>query len=502
MLSVWSIPSVVPALVLCAAGVIYALAQVLLLACASHRWVLLARWHAMRATAGRMQKTACVPAACDDEIPIVTVQLPVFNEAVVVERAIDAVAALDHPRTHLEVQVLDDSTDPDAVARAARAVARHRAHGLDIVHLRREHRAGFKAGALAAGLGVARGTFVAVFDADFVPRPDFLRRVLPSFRDSRVGMVQAGWEHLNRDDGWLTAAQATLLDAHFALEHGTRAGGGLFFNFNGTAGVWRRTCIDDAGGWSSATLTEDLDLSYRAQLRGWRFAWCADVGVPAELPRTVGALRSQQHRWALGSIQTARRLLPQVLAAPLPGRVKLEACFHLTSNVAYPLLLVLGLLLAPLLVVPPVGPRWLPWLLQGVVVLAGMVPVVLFLAAGRRARGATRRRAVRDAALALVLGIGLSLANTRAVLAGLVRDGGTFVRTPKSGDRPVPVRRGPRARRGRGELALAAYFMTVAVAAIVLGQLRAVPFLVLLVTGFGAVGLAEWSEPAGPRDAA
>jgi hypothetical protein len=483
---------------LCAAALVYTLAQVLLLAYASHRWVLLARWRAIRRAYGNTGSAAeNGPLVTVDDAPRVTVQLPVYNEVCVVERAIDAVAALDHPRACLEIQVLDDSTDPRAVTLAAAAVARHRAAGLDIIHVRRGHRDGFKAGALASGLAGARGAFLAVFDADFVPRPDFLRSVLPAFRDPRVGMVQAGWEHLNRDDGWLTAAQATLLDAHFALEHGTRAGGGLFFNFNGTAGVWRRACIEDAGGWSAATLTEDLDLSYRAQLRGWRFAYAADVGVPAELPRTVGALRSQQHRWALGSIQTARRLLPRVLAAPIPGRVKLEACFHLTSNVAYPLLLVLGLLLAPLLAVPPTGPRWLPWLLQGVVVLAGMVPVALFLAAGRRARGATRGRALRDAALALVLGIGLSLANTRAVLEGLWRDGGTFIRTPKTGNRPVarPLG-GARARRGRGELALAGYFAAVAVAAVVAGQLRAVPFLALLVIGFGAVGLAEWSEPA------
>jgi hypothetical protein len=479
-------PSVpLPALVLVAAAV-YALAQLLLVLYASHRWMLLARWRRLLA-----RRPAPAPACRSGPAPFVTVQIPVFNEACVVTRVVDAVAALDHPRDRLEVQLLDDSTDPVALERAARAVARHRARGLDIHHLCRARRDGYKAGALAAGLARARGEFMAVFDADFVPRPDFLRHVLPAFAEPQVGMVQACWEHLNRNDGWLTAAQATLLDAHFALEHGTRSADGLFFNFNGTAGVWRRACIEDAGGWSAATLTEDLDLSYRAQLRGWRFVFEPRAVVPAELPATVGALRSQQRRWVLGSIQTARRLLPRVLAAPLPIRVKVEACFHLTGNVAYPLLLVLGLLLVPLQALPERGPRWAPWVLQAAVVAAGMVPVGLFLAAGRRARGATRGRAARDAALALLLGIGLSLANSRAVLAGLVKDGGAFVRTPKRGVAPA---HGPPAREGHGELVLALGFAAAAVAAIAMGQVRAVPFLALLATGFGAVGMTAWRE--------
>jgi cellulose synthase/poly-beta-1,6-N-acetylglucosamine synthase-like glycosyltransferase len=235
----------------------------------------------------------------------VTVQLPVYNERAVVERIVDAASALDWPRDRLEIQVLDDSTD-DTRTLAARAVARARARGVHVVHRVRDTRAGFKAGALAAGLAEAKGDLVAVFDADFVPPPDFLRGATPPFGDPEVGMVQACWTHLNRDRSPLTAAQAVLLDAHFRLEHRTRADAGLFFNFNGTAGVWRRSCIADAGGWSSDTLTEDLDLSYRAQRRGWRFVFLEDLEVPAELPAHFEALQAQQHRWAKGSIQTAR----------------------------------------------------------------------------------------------------------------------------------------------------------------------------------------------------
>ena len=326
----------------------YVACQGALLVYASHRWTMVL---------GPRRWPPVAPAADAPEValPHVTVQLPVYNERRVVERLIDAAAALDWPRERLEVQVLDDSSD-ETSALAAAAVARACAAGVDAVHLRRGSREGYKAGALAAGLAVARGEFIAIFDADFVPPPCTLRRLMPRFADAGVGMVQARWGHLNRGRSLLTAAQATLLDAHFLLEHAVRAGRGLFFNFNGTAGIWRRTCIEDAGGWSHATLTEDLDLSYRAQLAGWRFAYAPDVVVPAELPSDMAAFKSQQRRWARGSIQTARRVLPGLWRRDLPLAVKLEAFFHLTANAAYPLLLALGLLLLPVLLARPLLP--------------------------------------------------------------------------------------------------------------------------------------------------
>ena len=275
-----------------------------------------------------------------------TVQLPLYNERCVVERLLDAVGALDYPADRLEIQVLDDSTD-ETSALAAAAVERLRARGLAVAHLRRAHRRGFKAGALAAGLEAARGELIAVFDADFVPPPGFLTATVPSFADPAVGMVQARWEHLNREASLLTRVQALLLDGHFAVEHRARHVAGCFFNFNGTAGIWRRQAIADAGGWAHDTLTEDLDLSYRAQLAGWRFVYLPDVAVPAELPADAASFKAQQRRWAKGSLQTARKVLPRLLAARLPWRVKLEACAHLTANLSYPLMVALSLLLFP-----------------------------------------------------------------------------------------------------------------------------------------------------------
>ena len=253
--------------------------------------------------------------------PRVTIQLPVYNEMYVVERLIDAVARIDYPRDRLEIQVLDDSTDEtQGIARAK--VERLKRHGHDIVYLHRNNRQGFKAGALQEGLKIARGELVAVFDADFVPSPDFLRKSVNYFTDERIGMVQVRWEHLNRDYSHLTQAQAIFLDGHFVIEHTARNRSGRFFNFNGTAGVWRRATIEDAGCWQHDTLTEDLDLSYRAQLKGWQFVYLPEVVSPAEVPVEMNAFKSQQHRWAKGSIQTARKLLPRILRSDLPREVK------------------------------------------------------------------------------------------------------------------------------------------------------------------------------------
>jgi hypothetical protein len=482
-----------------ASTIAYAGVQLLLAAYSSHRWVVL--WRAARAR--RRRPAAAAPRR--ERVPFVTVQLPVYNERAVVERLVDAVSALDWPRDRLEIQVLDDSTD-DTRARAARAVARARSRGVDVIHRVRAGRVGFKAGALAAGLAEARGDFVAVFDADFVPPADFLRRGILPFDDPEVGMVQACWTHLNRDRSLLTAAQATLLDAHFRLEHRTRADAGLFFNFNGTAGIWRRACIADAGGWSSDTLTEDLDLSYRAQRRGWRFVFLEDLEAPAELPAHFEALQAQQHRWAKGSIQTARKVLPGLLASRrLPARVKVEAWFHLTNNAAYPLLLALGALLLPVLLARPaaVAP-WAVWTMHGLVLGFGLVPVAAFLALGRRRAGGTRRRVARDVAAALLLGVGLSWTNTRAVVEGLRGPAGAWRRTPKTGDdgaaaAPRRVYRVPGAGGGGVEAGLAAYFAGVAGYALTAGPdaARAVPFVLWLALGFAFVAASARRVRAG-----
>jgi cellulose synthase/poly-beta-1,6-N-acetylglucosamine synthase-like glycosyltransferase len=477
---------------------LYVAAQALLVLYSSHRYVTLWRW--WRRVRGRSHEAPAIP----DRWPSVTVQLPIYNERLVVDRLVDSVAALDYPDGLLEIQVLDDSTD-ETRGRAAAAVARHRARGVDIVRLDRDRREGYKAGALAAGLARARGEIIAVFDADFVPDPDFLHRLVPNFSDPRVGMVQARWGHLNRDRSLLTAAQAVMLDSHFVLEHEVRMRSGLFFNFNGTAGAWRRECIEDAGGWTHDTLTEDLDLSYRAQLRGWRFVFDPTVSSPAELPGHVEALKSQQRRWAKGSIQTARKLLPRVFADPLPLPVKLEAFFHLTNNFAYPLLLALGLLLLPVMVSTRRTSPEVAALLELGVILLGVVPVTLFLAAGQLAGGARGLRVIRDVGAALVLGAGLCVNNTRAVLEGLGSGLGDWERTPKTGEGLPSVRLRHYAP-GRGatagiELALTLYFAALGTVSWRAGHLRSIPFIALLVAGFGTVCVhslrGRWSSAGG-----
>jgi cellulose synthase/poly-beta-1,6-N-acetylglucosamine synthase-like glycosyltransferase len=463
---------------------LHVLVQLLALLYTAHRYVVLWRWW-RRSRAPR----PALPAPA--EWPVVTVQLPVYNERRVIERLIDAVAALDYPAARLEIQVLDDSDD-ETSGLAAAAAARQRRRGVDIRILRRQGREGFKAGALQAGLARARGELIAVFDADFLPPRDFLRRLAPHFSDPTIGMVQARWGHLNRERSLMTTAQATMLDAHFLLEHAVRMGAGLFFNFNGSAGIWRRACIDSSGGWSSDTLTEDLDLSYRAQLRGWRFAYDASVVVPAELPADVAALTSQQRRWAKGAVQTARKLLPRVMAGAFPTRVKWEAFIHLTSNFAYPLLLALCALLPLVLAGVLRAPLPLAAALGSAVILLGVVPVSLFLFAGGIAGGAGVRRAARDTTAALVVGAGLSVNNSRAVLEGLGRRIGDWERTPKSGDgmaSPVrPVYRPSTKSAGRTELLFATYLAACATIAWSGSRPHAIPLLVPLIAGFGYVG--------------
>src|SRR6476660_3551175 len=282
--------------------------------------------------------------------PVVTIQLPLYNEMYVADRLIAAVCAIKYPRELLEIQVLDDSID-ETRGIAEAAVRRFAAEGIDIKYLHRTDRTGYKAGALEAGLKQARGEFVGIFDADFIPSSDFLVRLMPQFADPKVGMVQARWGHINQDYSLLTKIQSILLDGHFVLEHGGRYRAGRFFNFNGTAGVWRASAIADAGGWQHDTLTEDLDLSYRAQLRGWRFVFLSDLIAPAEVPVEMNAFKSQQHRWAKGSIQTCRKLLPEILRADVPVKVKVEAFFHLSANFNYLLMIVLSLLMLPAMVV-------------------------------------------------------------------------------------------------------------------------------------------------------
>ncbi len=424
--------------------------------------------------------------------PAVTVQLPIYNEYYVLERLLRAACGLRYPDGLLEIQVLDDSDDRTRHL-AARLVASYRALGHDIHHIRRKGRDGYKAGALAGGMARARGELIAVFDADFIPPAEFLERTVPRFADGRVGMVQARWGHTNRDYSLLTRAQALLLDGHFVVEHGARHAAGRFFNFNGTAGIFRRACIEEAGGWQGDTLTEDLDLSYRAQLAGWRFELMPDLVVPAELPVELNSLRSQQRRWAMGSIQTARKLLPAVLTAPLPRPVKLEAIVHLTNNLAYPLLALLAILIVPALTARADRP-WTYLMLDLPLLLAGTGSFALFCGVAQHGIGEDWRMGMLRLPALMAIGIGLCLNNGLAVLRALVSHEVEFHRTPKfciGAREPDGPRawsrlayRGPRSTLILLEVAFALYFA----AAVALGLLQAryasLPFLLLFEVGF------------------
>jgi cellulose synthase/poly-beta-1,6-N-acetylglucosamine synthase-like glycosyltransferase len=437
----------------------------------------------------RTRREGVAPPPPPDEWPMVTVQLPLFNEMYVAARLIDAICGLDYPRERLEIQVLDDSTDETREI-VAESVAEYSSRGFRISHLHRAERPGFKAGALAAGLARAEGGLLAVFDADFVPPPDFLRRTVPYFADPKIGMVQACWEHLNRDYSLLTKIQAIFLDGHFLIEHAARNRSGRFFNFNGTAGVWRRQAILDAGGWQHDTLTEDLDLSYRAQLAGWRFLFLPTVKVPAELPVDINAFKRQQFRWAKGSIQTARKLLPRLLRAPLPWRVRLEAVVHLTNNVAYLLMALLSLLIFPAMMLRRSSQLDLLLAVDLPLFFFATVSVLLFYVASQVARGGNWVRQLARLPSLMGVGIGLALNNSRAVLEGLRQEVGVFERTPKY--QIEEKRQGWRDKRYRveGNLStlveglLAVYFIFAFTASWRLGMWLSLPFLYLFMQGY------------------
>ncbi|MCX7019695.1 MAG: cellulose synthase family protein [bacterium] len=429
--------------------------------------------------------------------PPVTIQLPIYNERYVVERLIDSVGKLDYPADKLQIQVLDDSTD-ETCGLARSCVERLRNRGVNIEHIRRGNRIGYKAGALQEGLKTATGEFVAIFDADFVPPFDFLRMIMHKFAEPRVAMVQMRWGHLNRQYSLLTKLQSIMLDAHFVIEHSARHSSGRFFNFNGTAGVWRKSAIFDAGGWQHDTLTEDLDLSYRAQLRGWKFEYLPAVIVPAELPVEINAFKSQQHRWTKGAVQTAVKLLPRVIVSRIPLYVKMEAIVHLTNNLAYLLMLVLSLMMLPVLLVRESWNFQMPFWVDLLLFFAATVSVVAFYTAGQAEIRPLWYRQLHYIPLMMSLGIGLCVINAKAVMEGLLGIKSGFVRTPKMGD-AAKAPNGNRALRIKSyftrssgialaELALAIYYACIVVHCITHNNYYALPFMLLFLFGFGYVG--------------
>jgi cellulose synthase/poly-beta-1,6-N-acetylglucosamine synthase-like glycosyltransferase len=436
--------------------------------------------------------------------PRVTVQLPIFNERYVIERLAEAVSRFDYPRELLDVQVLDDSTDEtQEVARAC--VERHAAQGMPITYIHRANREGYKAGALENGLKTAKGEFVAIFDADFIPEPDFLRLTIPYFLNpdsgENIGMVQTRWTYLNSDYSLLTTVETILLDGHFVVEHGARSRRGTFFNFNGTAGVWRRKVIDDAGGWQHDTLTEDTDLSYRAQLKGWKFLYLPQIECASELPVDMNGFKSQQARWAKGLMQTAKKILPKVFEADVPWHVKAEAFFHLTANISYPLMIVLSTMLLPVMIVR-FQQGWFQMLLIDLpLFLASTCSISSFyLVAQKELRPKTWWRTFLYMPFVMATGIGISVRNAQAVIEAILGKKSEFARTPKfkiEGKKGTFAKKSYKNKAGwmpYAEVLLGLYFSLTVVYAIANENYATVPFLLLFVWGYLYTGFMSLGQ--------
>jgi len=431
-----------------------------------------------------------------EDLPRVTVQLPIFNEQFVIDRLIDAVCAMEYPREKLDIQVLDDSTD-ETTEVAAGIVARYQALGFPIVYIHRTNRQGFKAGALAEGLKVSKGEFVAIFDADFVPPPDWLMKVIHHFAEPEIGMVQTRWTHLNREYSMLTEIEAILLDGHFVLEHGARYRSGEYFNFNGTAGMWRLKTIADGGGWQHDTLTEDTDLSYRAQMAGWKFKYLPEVECPAELPIEMTAFKTQQARWAKGLIQTSLKVLPEVFRSKTNLRNKIEAFYHLTANLSYPLMVIMSALLIPAMICRFYQGWFQMLLIDFPLFTASSFSIAVFYLVSQRVLfPKTWKRSFLYLPFLMALGIGLTVTNTKAVMEALFGIKTAFTRTPKyrvakKGDKSE----GAKKYRKRLllapwiELLLGLYFLLAILYTFSNQNYFTAPFLILFVIGYWYTGL-------------
>jgi cellulose synthase/poly-beta-1,6-N-acetylglucosamine synthase-like glycosyltransferase len=468
---------------------VFGIHWIVLLILAARRWKTVRRQQTETARAFHQNTTP-------DQWPTVTTQIPIYNERQVATRVIQAVADLDYPANKHQIQILDDSTD-DTRAIIDAIADRLRAEGKTIDVVRRPTRTGYKAGALAHALPHAAGQLIAVFDADFVPSPDFLTRAIPHFAENdRIACVQGRWAHLNESESWLTKAQSLGIDTHFAIEQPARAWNGFLLNFNGTGGIWRRQAIEDpaVGGWQADTLTEDLDLSYRAQMAGWRIRYVLDLPVPAEIPSTALALKSQQRRWALGSMQTAVKLLPRIWSAPLKFSQKIEGSLHVTQYLICVWMLVLCLMAPPMLaiVIPDFSARWASilgpaWIL---ILISMMGSPLLYISSRRVTAGSWE--GIRILPKLMVLGAGMSLNNAVAAVEGLFRKGGEFVRTPKTGNRDGQIQRTAsttiRANLWWLELLLGTYSLINTTLSIWFGMYGVTLFLAIYTLGFLSIG--------------
>jgi cellulose synthase/poly-beta-1,6-N-acetylglucosamine synthase-like glycosyltransferase len=481
---------------------LHAICLVLLSAYALHQVVLLILFF-MRRKSPAAPSGHEAPAGAKN-LPTVTIQIPIFNERSVAERIIAAAAAQDYPRDRFCIQVLDDSTD-DTIVTVRKAVKKARAAGVSIELLHRTNRTGFKAGAMNEGLQRSRSDLIAIFDADFMPAPNFLTRVIcerRAFDDPRVGFAQTRWDYLNRDDSMITRAQAITLDMHFVIEQPARCNTGLLMNFNGSGGIWRRACIDDAGGWEADTMTEDLDLSYRAELRGWRGMYFGDESAPGELPDDILAYKRQQARWARGTLQTVRKLMPAIFRSKLPWHTKLAAWMHLSGYFVHPLILGITLTMPVLLLRTWLMPHSHPlpaWVNVASVLTAA--PLITMLVA-HQARGRSLWAFLRDMPVALMIGVGLSFSNTMSMLRALVtkKKGGEWIPTPKGMTKTASRAGKSKPKKCKAdwtmwfELGLAIYAIVALLIIVQFGLWSSVLPLVLYVAGFGGMWLSQVVE--------
>ncbi len=452
------------------------------------------RYEMIRTYFRHRKKAIQQPRQYFEKLPPVTVQLPIYNERYVVERLIEETVKIEYPKELLQIQVLDDSTD-DTAPFAEALVERYRALGHPIEYHHRSNRHGYKAGALQEGLETAIGEFVAVFDADFCPPADFLLRTIHFFTDPKVGVIQTRWSYVNREYSFLTEVEAMLLDGHFILEHGARSRAGLFFNFNGTAGILRKTMIADAGGWQHDTLTEDTDLSYRAQLKGWRFVYLPGLDCPSELPVEMHGFQVQQSRWAKGLTQVAKKLLPAIFRAPIPLRLKIEAFLHLTPNISYPLMIVVSALLLPVMIVRfYMGPFQMLYVDLPLIVASFWSISLFYVLAHRELYPKRWKRSVLLLPMLIAVGVGLTIVNTRAVLEALFGVKTAFARTPKYavGEGPVNLEVKKYRRRSGwlpyAEILVGVYFVAMILFAVQTYNYFAIPFLALFVFGYWWAG--------------
>jgi cellulose synthase/poly-beta-1,6-N-acetylglucosamine synthase-like glycosyltransferase len=475
-----------------------------------HRYQLVWLYYRNRKNAAKWSEP---PARFEEgKLPFVTVQLPIFNEQFVIDRLIDACCRLNYPRDRFEIQVLDDSTD-ETVKVATGIVERYAAGfaGMDpqpIVHIHRTNRYGFKAGALDNGSKTAKGEFIAIFDADFVPPQEWLMQVIHHFAESQVGMVQTRWTHLNRDYSFMTQVEAILLDGHFVLEHGGRSRAQVFFNFNGTAGMWRRETIGSAGGWQHDTLTEDTDLSYRAQMVGWKFKYLQDVECPAELPIEMTAFKTQQARWAKGLIQTGKKILPRVMKSEQPWHTKLEAWYHLTANISYPLMIILSVLLMPAMIIRSWGGYVQMLLIDLPLFVASTMSISTFyLVSQKELYPRTWKKTFLYVPFLMALGVGLTITNAKAVMEALFGVKSAFARTPKYrvNEKGEKSQAKKKYRKRLGivpwiELLIGCYFAWTIYYAVTTENYFTIPFLVLFVFGYWYTALLSLLQGRFERD--